>query len=122
MSATADPRGISARAFEQAFPGGGYVVELGLVLFAFATIVAWYYYGEKCVEYLTRGKGKGIYRLVYVAMIYWGCVAVPEAVWGFADLFNGLMALPNLLALLALWPAVKRLSDDFFGDPHSIRR
>lgn len=122
MSATADPRGISARAFEQAFPGGGYVVELGLVLFAFATIVAWYYYGEKCVEYLTRGKGKGIYRLAYVGMIYWGCVAVPEAVWGFADLFNGLMALPNLLALLALWPAVKRLSDDFFGDPHSIRR
>ncbi len=120
---TEDPRGMSAQAFENAFPGGRFVVALGLCLFAFATIVAWYYYGETCVEYLSKGKGQGkrVYRLAYIGMVYWGCVAAPEAVWAFADLFNGLMALPNLVALMALWPVIRGLSDDFFRDPHRLR-
>ena len=54
-------------------------------------------------------------------MIYFGCVAKIDVVWEFADLFNGLMAVPNLLALIILAPVVKRLTEDFFGDPHRIR-
>jgi AGCS family alanine or glycine:cation symporter len=54
-------------------------------------------------------------------MVFWGCVASLDAVWEFADLFNGLMAVPNLIALIALSPVIKRLSADFFRDPDTIR-
>lgn len=118
-----DGRGMSADAFEKAFPFGQFIVTIGLVLFAFATIVAWYYYGEKCVEYLFRGNRVllRIYRMIYTAIIYIGCVASLDAVWEFADLFNGLMAVPNLIALAALSGSVKGLSDDFFADPDTKR-
>ena len=114
----ADPRTMSAMAFENAFPGGRYIVTLGMSLFAFATIIAWYYYGETCIEYLAKGRRhiQTGYRLVYILMIYWGCVAGIEAVWEFADLFNGLMAIPNLMALLALWPTIRQLTLDFFSN------
>ena len=114
-----DGRSMSAAAFEQAFPFGRYIVTVGLVLFAFATIVAWYYYGEKCVEYLFRGSrtARCIYQLLYTAMAYMGCVASLDAVWAFADLFNGLMAIPNLIGLIALSGTVKKLNDDFFANP-----
>ena len=110
---------MSALAFENAFTGGQYIVTIGMCLFAFATIVAWYYYGEKCVEYLSKGSKlvKLGYQIVYVAFVYIGCVASLDAVWEFADLFNGLMAVPNLIALIVLSPVIKRLSDDFFKDP-----
>ena len=118
-----DGRGMSAAAFENAFPLGGCIVTVGLVLFAFATVVAWYYYGQKCVEYLFRGNKTAlrIYPVLYTGMVYAGCVASLDAVWAFADLFNGLMAIPNLIALIALSGTVKGLSDDFFADPHRIR-
>lgn len=118
-----DTRAMSALAFEQAFPGGRYIVTLGLCLFAFATIVAWYYYGETCVAYLAGGSRgvRRLYQVAYTAMTYWGCVAGLDAVWAFADLFNGLMAIPNLMALVALSPVIRRLSDDFFRDPHRLR-
>lgn len=118
-----DTRAMSALAFENAFTGGQYIVTVGMCLFAFATIVAWYYYGEKCVEYLSKGNRfvKLGYQVIYAAMVYVGCVASLDAVWEFADLFNGLMAVPNLIALIVLSPVIKRLSDDFFRDPDTIR-
>lgn len=118
-----DGRSMSAAAFGSAFPCGRYVVTLGLVLFAFATIVAWYYYGEKCIEYLFRENKLAIriYQIVYIFMVYVGCVASLDAVWEFADLFNGLMAIPNLIALIGLSDTVKRLNDDFFADPRTLR-
>lgn len=118
-----DESTMSLRAFGQAFTGGGYIVSIGLTLFAFATMVAWYYYGEKCVEYLTKENRFVIrlYQLLYIGMIYFGCVAKVDVVWEFADLFNGLMAIPNLFALIVLSPVIKRLTEDFFGDPHRIR-
>lgn len=114
-----DTRAMSSQAFENAFTGGQYIVTVGMCLFAFATIVAWYYYGEKCIEYLSKGNKvvKIIYQIIYTAMIYVGCVASLDAVWEFADLFNGLMAVPNLIALIVLIPVIKRLSDDFFKNP-----
>ena len=118
-----DTRAMSATAFENAFTGGQYIVTVGMCLFAFATIVAWYYYGEKCVEYLSKGNKivKLAYQIIYTAMVYVGCVASLDAVWEFADLFNGLMAIPNLIALMVLAPVIKRLSDDFFKDPDTMR-
>lgn len=107
---------MCSAAFGQVLPGGQYVVTMALSLFAFATIIAWYYYGEKCVEYLFRGNHVTIqiYRAVYVLLVYVGCVANLDIIWEFADLFNGLMAFPNLIALAGLSPIVKRLSREFF--------
>ena len=118
-----DTRAMSSLAFENAFTGGQYIVTVGLCLFAFATIIAWYYYGEKCIEYLSHGSRlvRLGYQIVYTAMVYVGCVASLDAVWEFADLFNGLMAVPNLIALIALSPVIRRLSDDFFRAP-DLRR
>ncbi len=118
-----DTRAMSSLAFENAFTGGQYIVTIGMCLFAFATIVAWYYYGEKCIEYLSKGNRtvKFVYQIIYTFMTYWGCVAGLDAVWEFADLFNGLMAVPNLIALIVLSPVIKRLSDDFFRNPDTHR-
>lgn len=120
---TGDSRAMSAAAFETAFPGGRYIVTIGLCLFAFATIIAWYYYGEKCVEYLFPHKKTMMvgYQIVYTVMVYVGCISGLEAVWTVADLFNGLMAIPNLIALIGLSPVIKNLSRDFFDDPDRIR-
>ena len=117
---------MSSAAFEQSIPGGQYVVTIGLMLFAFATLIAWYYYGEKCVEYLFR-KSRAqraavrVYQVAYVAMVFAGCVASLDTVWELADCFNGLMAIPNLVALIALSPVIRRLSQDFFADPDRRR-
>ncbi len=114
---------MSSAAFGQALPGGQYIVTIGLALFAFATIIAWYYYGEKCLEFLIKDR-RGLLRLYqmgYVAFIYIGCVSSLDAVWEFADLCNGLMAVPNLLALICLGPVLRRLTQDLFRDPHRLR-
>ena len=127
----ADPQmpegAMSSMAFEQSIPGGQYIVTVGLMLFAFATLIAWYYYGEKCVEYLFRRAPKAgrvarrVYQVAYVAMVFAGCVVNLDVVWEFADCFNGLMAIPNLIALIALSPVIKRLAQDFFRDPDRKR-
>ncbi len=114
---------MSAAAFQQAIPGGQYIVTFGMLLFAFATIIAWHYYGAKCVEYLFGSNRvmKRAYQLTYILLVFAGSVLSLDAVWEIADLFNGLMAIPNLIALIALAPVVRRLSRDFFADPHRIR-
>ena len=118
-----DTRTMSATAFENAFAGGQYIVTIGICLFAFASIIAWYYYGEKCVEYLFRDNEvvKFGYQMIYTFMVYAGCVANLDTVWEFSDLFNGLMAVPNLAAVIFLSPVVKRLTHDFFTYPDFIR-
>ncbi len=106
-------------AFGAAFPGGEYVVTIGLTLFAFATIISWYYYGETCARYLLP-KAENLllaYRVAYISLVFAGGVLAPGAVWELADLFNGLMALPNLMALIALSPVVCRLTQEFFLAP-----
>ncbi len=106
---------MSAAAFGEAFSGGQYIVTAGLILFAFATVIAWYYYGEKCAEYLCGGgHAIGIYRLTYILFVFLGTILSLDAVWGLADLFNGLMTIPNLLALIMLSPVIGRITRDFF--------
>jgi AGCS family alanine or glycine:cation symporter len=107
---------LSALAFSQALPGlGDFIVTFGLVVFAFTTLLAWSYYGERCVEYLFGLKLIPIYRLVWVVMIFVGALVKLNLVWLFSDVMNGLMAIPNLLALLLLSPLVFKLSREYFA-------
>jgi AGCS family alanine or glycine:cation symporter len=82
---------------------GPMVLTMGLLTFVFSTILGWSYYGEKCFEYLLGSK-KAVfpYRIFYSIMVYVGAVTPLTLVWDLADLFNGLMAIPNLIALIAL--------------------
>ncbi len=100
--------------FSRAFSLGKLVVPLSLTLFAFATVIAWYYYGETCMEYLAGRGAVAWYRGVYIVLIFLGCVMRLTTVWELADMFNGLMAIPNLIALLLLRKRVKELTDEFF--------
>jgi AGCS family alanine or glycine:cation symporter len=107
---------LAAMAFDEGLPEGGeFVVTFGLLLFAFTTLLAWSYYGERCVEFLFGGGAILPYRLAWVAMIFAGSVAELKLVWAFSDVMNGLMALPNLIALLLLSPIVFDLSREYFG-------
>jgi alanine or glycine:cation symporter, AGCS family len=109
---------LSSMAFEQALPGvGGYVVSLGLAIFAFTTILGWSVYGERCVEYLFGVKSIIPFRVVWVLMIPVGAMAQDQLkfVWLVADTLNALMAIPNLVALLMLSPVVFALTRDYFS-------
>ncbi len=106
---------LSTAAFEQSLPGiGGYVVAIGLILFAYTTILGWSVYGERCAEYLFGEKIIVPFRIVWVLMIPVGAIAQLDFIWLVADTLNALMALPNLVALLLLSPIVFRLTRDYF--------
>ena len=81
---------------------GNIFMSLSIVLFAFATLVSWSYYGEKSFEYLTNGKYISLYRIIYSIIVYIGCITNISLVWEISDTFNGLMAIPNLIALMIL--------------------
>lgn len=94
---------MTERAFEMAFPAfGSWLLMIGLALFAFTTILGWNYYGERCVEYLLGVKAILPYRLIFIGLIACGPFLKLEEIWVLADIVNGLMAIPNLIALLAL--------------------
>lgn len=98
---------MSSLAFNTGLAGiGGYIVTFGLVIFAFTTVLGWSYYGERCAEYLFGIKIILPYRLLWIIAIYCGAVFKLNLVWTFADVLNGLMALPNLIALLLLSPMI----------------
>lgn len=82
--------------------GGGYIVTFGIILFAYTTILGWAYYGEKCCQYLFGLESIIAYRLLFIGLLLPGSAMSLKVVWGIADITNALMALPNLLALLAL--------------------
>lgn len=97
-----------------AVPGGEYIVTIGLVLFAFSTILGWCYYGEKSIEYLFGEKAIMPYRAVFVLFAGIGAMLKLNLVWTIADVFNGLMAFPNLIALIALTPVIVKTTKDYF--------
>jgi AGCS family alanine or glycine:cation symporter len=106
---------LTAQAFETFLPSvGQYIVSLGLCLFAFSTLISWYYYGEKGVEYLLGHRFIIQYKWLYLAVIPLGAVAELKIVWGFSDIANALMALPNLIALLGLSGVVASCMKDYF--------
>ncbi|NSL53314.1 alanine/glycine:cation symporter family protein [Calidifontibacillus erzurumensis] len=81
---------------------GPYIVAIGLIFFAYSTVLGWAYYGEKCFSYLFGESAIKYYRIVYVLAVFVGAVATLDTVWGIADIMNGLMAFPNLIGLLGL--------------------
>lgn len=100
---------LAAAAFERGLPGPGhYLVFLSLVLFAYSTMLTWSFYGEKAWEYLFGRWVVVPYRLLFLAFLYIGSVGGLHLVWDVADTLNGLMAVPNLAALLLLAPVVAR--------------
>ena len=98
---------LTMSAFNQGLPiFGKYIVVFGLILFAFSTIIGWSYYGEKCAEFIFGEKVIPIYRLLWIIVIPFGAIIKLNLVWLIADIMNGLMAIPNLIALILLSPLV----------------
>lgn len=109
---------LSSSAFNEAIPYvGGIGVALATVFFSLSTILGWAYYGEVSVGYLFKNHRKTavlIYRLVYIAFVFIGAIAEINTVWLIADCFNVLMAIPNLIALVALSKVVKQATKEHF--------
>jgi AGCS family alanine or glycine:cation symporter len=112
---------LSVRAFEAGLPGtwGDVVVTGGLILFAYSTVIGWSYYGETGVVYLFGAKAAIPYRIAWLVFIYLGAVGSLHLIWDVADTLNGLMAIPNLIAVLFSIPLLLRLQKEFFSEPGS---
>ncbi len=102
-------------AFQSGIPGGSYIVTIGLVLFAYSTILGWCYYGEKSIEYLFGEKAIKPYRYVFIVFVGLGAIAKLDLVWALSDTFNGLMAIPNLVGLLMLSPIIVKETQEYFN-------
>jgi len=94
---------------------GEYIVSIGLALFAYSTILGWSYYGEKSIEYLLGIKAVKPYRYIFTVFVLVGAVSELETVWSVADLFNALMAFPNLVGLLVLTPVIVKVTKEYFA-------
>lgn len=112
---------VTMRAFNYGLPFlpesvTSFMLMMCLVFFAFTTILGWDYYSERCLEYLTGGKQWAIkvFRWLYIAAVFIGPYMTLKAVWTIADIFNGLMALPNIIALIALSGVVAKETKDYF--------
>lgn len=109
---------LTTQAFTQGLDSsfGAIVVTVGLVFFAFTTILGWCYYGERCFVYLTNGRTKGIkfYRILFVALIASAPFLELKTIWTIADIVNGLMAFPNLIALIALRKVIIEETKSYF--------
>jgi len=104
-----DGGALTAYAFEKGLFGyGQYLVGFGLVFFAYSTLIAWSYYGDRCAEYLFGSRAIPIYRWIYVILIVVGAVGGLRMVWLLADIFNAMMAIPNLIGLILLSGVVAR--------------
>ncbi len=106
---------LTSMAFAEAFPGGGYVVALGLCVFAFTTMIGWSYYGERCAVFLFGTRIITPFRVAWVIAIPLGTLVELDLVWLIADTLNAFMAIPNLIALVLLSPLVFKLSRDYFN-------
>jgi AGCS family alanine or glycine:cation symporter len=107
---------MAMAAFDSVVPGLKYVVLLGLILFAFTTVLAWGYYGEKCVEYMLGLKAAYIYRWIYTLVVFVGAIMKLDLVWALSDIANGFMAVPNLIAIILLAKVVKKETEVYFND------
>ncbi|VAW37319.1 Sodium/glycine symporter GlyP [hydrothermal vent metagenome] len=106
---------LSAYAFQQTLgPSGAWIVGFGLVFFAYTTIIAWSYYGDRSAEYLFGARAVMPYRIIYTVLVVVGAYIPLKLVWNFADIANILMAVPNLISLILLAGVVKGLSKDYF--------
>jgi AGCS family alanine or glycine:cation symporter len=95
---------LTVAAFSSGLPGdsGGVIIAIATILFAYSTILGWAYYGEKCCEYLLGVRAVLTYRYLWVSAVFCGALLKLQMVWDFADIMNGLMAIPNLIGLIGL--------------------
>ena len=108
---------LSAKAFEVGLPGavGGLVVSIGLILFAFSTVVGWAFYGETAMTYLFGVAARKPYRLAWVAVVYIGATSQLDTVWSVSDTMNGLMVVPNMVAVLGSIGLLRKLNREYFS-------
>ncbi len=97
-------------------------VAISLMLFAYSTILGWSLYGTRCVEYLLGHKASRVYQAIFIAVIVVGSVSSLDFVWDIADTFNGLMAIPNFIALFVLCPVVFKLTKTYFADQRALKK
>lgn len=110
---------LTTLAFETGLPiatVGRYIVNIGLVFFAFTTILGWNYYGERCIEFLGGVKAIKPYKYIFIALVAVGSFLPLESIFVLADIVNGLMALPNLIGLIALREVVVQETRNFFKE------
>jgi len=93
---------------------GNVIIAIATALFAYSTLIGWNYYGEKAIEYLAGPRAIRPYRVVFVCVVIVGAMMKLEFVWNFSDLMNGMMAIPNLIALLLLSKVVKAETERYF--------
>lgn len=98
---------LTGMAFGRVIPYGEQILAISTVLFAFATIVGWSYFGEQTAYYLGKEKGAQTYRLVYSLLTLPGCMLAPQMIWELSDVLNGMMAIPNLIGLFFLGKQVQ---------------
>jgi AGCS family alanine or glycine:cation symporter len=106
---------LTTTAFQIGMPGGAYIVTIGIILFAYSTMLGWCYYGEKSIEFLFGVKSILPYRIMFICFIGIGAVAKLSLVWNISDTLNGLMALPNLIGLILLTPVVVSETKKYFN-------
>ena len=119
---------VTSYAFQNGLPIppqlASFVLMVCLVFFAFTTILGWDYYSERCLEFLLGSKEHGfltVYRWLYIACVFVGPYMTVAAVWNIADIVNGLMAIPNMIALFALNGVVVKETKAFFAaNKHKI--
>ncbi len=104
---------LTGAAFATVIPSGDKFMALSIVLFAFATIVGWAYFGERTFAYVFGEKSAFFYKLLYIVMILPGCMIAPGLMWEIADTLNGFMALPNLTALFLLSTQVVHITKEY---------
>ena len=105
---------LTQAAFKMSFGNfGGIFIAVCLFFFALSTIIGWYYFGVANVKYLFGNKAMNIYKVIVICFILLGSLAKVDLVWNLSDLFNGLMALPNLIALLVLYKLVVKATDEY---------
>lgn len=109
---------LSSLAYASSIPLGEYVITFGLVIFAFTTILGWSYYGERCAEFIFGTKIILPYRLLWIAAVFIGASQKVNLIWILADVMNGFMAIPNLIALALLSPIVFKITKEYFSNPH----
>ena len=106
---------LSTLAYGNALPFGNYIITFGLVVFAFTTILGWSYYGERCAEYIFGTKIILPYRILWVVAVFIGASQKVNFIWLLADVMNGFMALPNLIALALLSPVIFKITQEYLN-------
>ena len=107
---------LTAAAMGTTIPGAALIVAVSSFLFGFSTLIGWYYYGEKCFEYIFGSKMIPTYRVLFVILVMVGAVISVPLVWAIGTLLNGFMAFPNLIGLLFLLPILRKITRDFFDN------